>query len=405
MIKNWFKFYTSIVDGSAFSFNWVGLAVAAYGAYEGSKSAKEAAATSRAGYDAATTEQARQFDFTQEQMAPYQQAGLASLGQYQKEVMGYDPNSITFQDRGYLPTDLQGNVIGGEEGYRKATTSKYGSQADWQKGMPLAHAYDMHKWSGDKSIQDKYDTAISEWTAQDPSKIDDNLKETQAFNRKIAEQRLQEQAGAGTKTDYTSDIPQAFKFGAEEFNQYKDPGYEFRRSEGLRALDRVMAKKGQLGGGSRKRGLMDLSQNLASQEFGAARGRAFQDYGSQVAREGEVFKRSYGTEQDRLNRLATMSGQGQTAATNLAGLRSDYASNVGNLAVGSAGATAAGQLGQAGAITGGLQNISQMYGMQQGYGGSGSGTNVFNQGYGDNIDWSQGRTNNPNTNFAMYQNP
>jgi len=169
--------------------------------------------------------------------------------------------------------------------------------------------------------------------------------------------------------EQVGNIPSSFSYTAEDFATGKDPGYEFRRSEGLRALDRVMGRRGQLGSGARYRGLMDLGQNLASAEFGAARGRAFQDYSTQVSREQEQYQRGY---VDPMNRYAGLAGIGQSATTGLAGLRGNYASNVSNLYGQQGQAQAAGTLGQAGAWTGVIQSGMGLYGMSQ-FGGLGGG--------------------------------
>ena len=96
-----------------------------------------------------------------------------------------------------------------------------------------------------------------------------------------------------TEESQQGNIPAQFKFGAEEFEQYKDPGYEFRVGEGLRALDRRLAAGGKRGAGVRPRALMDLGQQMGSQEFGAARGRALEDYSAATAREQSTYQRGY----------------------------------------------------------------------------------------------------------------
>lgn len=50
-------------------------------------------------------------------------------------------------------------------------------------------------------------------------------------------------------------------------NFYKDPGYEFRLAEGQKAIDRVNAARGRLGGAGIK-DLMRFNQGLASDEYG-----------------------------------------------------------------------------------------------------------------------------------------
>jgi uncharacterized membrane protein YqiK len=56
----------------------------------------------------------------------------------------------------------------------------------------------------------------------------------------------------------------------------------------------------------------------------------------------------------QLNPLQSLAGVGQTAATNLGTMGAQNAANVGNLMTSGAAAQAAGQVGQANALTGGL---------------------------------------------------
>lgn len=108
-----------------------------------------------------------------------------------------------------------------------------------------------------------------------------------------------------------SDVQQGFQFGREEFDQYKDPGYDFRREEGLRALERRNAKGGQRNSGYNTRSLMELGQNLGSQEFGRARERAFGDYQSQVNREQQTYGRGVNDYGRRVGRESELYGRGR----------------------------------------------------------------------------------------------
>jgi hypothetical protein len=128
-------------------------------------------------------------------------------------------------------------------------------------------------------------------------------------------------------TDYT-------KFGMDQFTA--DPGYAFRLSEGQKALDRSAAARGGLISGGALKAAQRYGQDMGSQEYMNA------------------FNR-YQTERSAaLNPLQSLAGVGQTAATNLGTMGAANAANVGNLITGGAAAQAAGRIGQANAITGGL---------------------------------------------------
>ncbi len=136
-------------------------------------------------------------------------------------------------------------------------------------------------------------------------------------------------------------VPGAFKFGAGDYQA--DPGYAFRLSEGQKALDRQAAARGGLISGGALKAAQRYGQEMGSQEFQNAYNRAFTGYGTEVARENQLY-----------NRQAALAGIGQTATGQVAQAGQNYANTAGNLMTGGAAAQAAGQVGQANAITGGL---------------------------------------------------
>ena len=160
-------------------------------------------------------------------------------------------------------------------------------------------------------------------------------------------------------------VPGAFKFGAGDYQA--DPGYAFRLSEGQKALDRQAAARGGLISGGALRAAQRYGQEMGSQEFQNAYNRAFTGYGTEVARENQLY-----------NRQAALAGIGQTATGQVAQAGQNYANTAGNLITGGAAAQAAGQVGQANAITGGLGtylNYSQGNALTNALRGGGYGSN------------------------------
>jgi hypothetical protein len=144
-------------------------------------------------------------------------------------------------------------------------------------------------------------------------------------------------------------VPGAFKFGAGDYQA--DPGYAFRLAEGRKALTSKARARGGLVSGQTLKGMQDYAQESASQEFQNAYNRAFTGYGTDVARENQLY-----------NRQAAMAGVGQTATNLVNQAGQNYATSAGNLMTGGAAAEAAGRVGSANAITGGLgtyMNYSQ----------------------------------------------
>ena len=114
-------------------------------------------------------------------------------------------------------------------------------------------------------------------------------------------------------------IPEATNyqnFGMEQFKQ--DPGYAFRMSEGMKALENSAAARGGLLSGATMKGIQRYGQDMASQEYM----NAFNRY--QVER------------QARLNPLQSLAGVGQTTANALAAGGQAFAGNVNQLTLANA---------------------------------------------------------------------
>lgn len=138
---------------------------------------------------------------------------------------------------------------------------------------------------------------------------------------------------------------------------YRDPSYEFRLQEGLRALRAGQAATGLLQTGQGLKDITNYAQGAASQEYGNA------------------YQRFMEQQNQAYNRLAALAGVGQTAtgASTAAGTAAgqQIGQNImggvgaaGNLLTSGAAARAGGYVGGAnalaGSLTGGLQNWMMM---------------------------------------------
>ena len=74
-------------------------------------------------------------------------------------------------------------------------------------------------------------------------------------------------------------------------------------------------------------------------------------------------RRAYGQETDYLNRLAGMSGMGQSTATGMGQQGMQFGSNVSNSLANMGAIQGAGRIGQAGAYQNALGDMSSLYGM------------------------------------------
>lgn len=138
-----------------------------------------------------------------------------------------------------------------------------------------------------------------------------------------------------------------------------DPGYGFRLAEGMKALERSAAARGNLLSGGALKRTTRYAQDMASNEFGNAYNRFTQNQTNQY------------------NRLAGVAGTGQTAAQQIGQQGMQMGQNVGNTLQGIGNARASGYVGGANALTGGigqaynLYNQGQMVNALRGYGGGG----------------------------------
>lgn len=203
-------------------------------------------------------------------------------------------------------------------------------------------------------------------------------------------------------------------FGASDFQA--DPGYAFRLSEGMKALDRTAASRGGLLSGATLKGAQRYGSDLASQEYGNAYNRfqanratqsqeyqnAFNRYQAERAAQeqgyGNAFNRFQAERTNTLAPLQSLAGVGQSAtqqaqqasqnyATGATGALANYGNAQASNIIGSGNARASGYVGGANALTGGIgqglnfyqnqnlvnqlryNNLSNQYGAGNVYGG------------------------------------
>lgn len=187
--------------------------------------------------------------------------------------------------------------------------------------------------------------------AQTSAAASDRASEVQRemFERQVELQEPWRQAGVNALTklqaaaDYTP-------FGMQQFQQ--DPGYGFRMSEGLKALERSAAARGGLMSGATGKALQRYGQDLGSQEYMNA------------------FNRYQTERQARLGPLQSLAGVGQTAANTLGSAAGQYGSNIGNIMMGQGQTAANAALARGSAYAGGLNQLGYLAGRYYGQPGS-----------------------------------
>lgn len=139
-----------------------------------------------------------------------------------------------------------------------------------------------------------------------------------------------------------------------------DPAYQFRLQQGEQAAQRALAARGGLLGGAALKSLTSYGQGMASDEFA-----------------------------NQYNRLASLAGVGQTAATNTAQMAGQFGQQAGGIMQDIGNIRSAGMLGAGGAINNALNqymnyNLAQQMMNQpmQGYGyGMGGAGGMYSDPY------------------------
>ena len=137
------------------------------------------------------------------------------------------------------------------------------------------------------------------------------------------------------------------EFTPAQFTANQDPGYAFRMSEGMKALDRSAAARGGLLSGSTLKGAQRFGQDLGSQEYQNA------------------FNRYQTSRTNTLNPFASLSGLAQSSANTLTGAAGQLGGQIGSNIIGAGNAMAAGQVGSANAISQGVGQGLNFYQGQQ----------------------------------------
>ena len=134
-------------------------------------------------------------------------------------------------------------------------------------------------------------------------------------------------------------------FGQQDFQQ--DPGYAFRLSEGLKALDRQAAARGGLISGAALKASQRYGQDMASQEYQNA------------------FNRFQVNRANKLTPLQSLTGGSQTAANTISNAAGQYGQNAGEATQNAAAARASGYVGRQNALTSAIGQGFNMYQQNQ----------------------------------------
>jgi hypothetical protein len=162
-------------------------------------------------------------------------------------------------------------------------------------------------------------------------------QQERALERQIGLQEPFRQTGVSALPEYeTASAYTPFSMNA--FNA--DPGYQFRMSESMKALERSAAARGILQSGGTLKDITRFGQDAASQEYENA------------------FRRYLAERQQKLQPLEYRIGLGQNAASNQGANIGSTAENVGGLTTSLGDIRSAGIMGQSNAYNNMLSGIS-----------------------------------------------
>jgi hypothetical protein len=163
-----------------------------------------------------------------------------------------------------------------------------------------------------------------------------------------------------------------FSFNPTEQQLEQTPGYQFTLQQGLKGVDNAASAKGLNLSGAQMKGIGQYTTGLADQTYQQQYQNALQN-----------FMTNYGVNSDLYNRYAGLVGLGQNAAAGIGNAGLQTASQAGNFLTSGANASAAGTIGAANAINGGIGSISQgagLYGLLGGgFGGAPAANNIYGQ--------------------------
>lgn len=323
----------------------VAVAVGIGGALISSSASKSAAKSSAAASDRAAQVQWDMYDQSRKDALPWLNVGQSALFEI-ADLYGLQRPNVTI--------DGETGQVEQSQGTQQATTQQSTTQQQTQptgfSQGDLAARYLQAKQEFDNrpvaSETDQFPT-FSQYAAAaqaagtaDVPLSGDFYTWNQAYKNQLVNGASGQQSTGQNTNQQTTDQPTAQERQQNALSRfYQSPDYQFRQSEGQKAIERSAAARGGLYSGATGKALTQYAGNLASGEYG-----------------------------NYINRLASLAGVGQSQSQNLAALGQNTAAGVGNAYQNAGNARASGYLGQANTWGNALNNFS-MYNAMGGFGG------------------------------------
>lgn len=296
----------------------------------GSSAAKKAAKVQGDAANEAAAVSERTFNKQLELNEPFRQGGLTAQNRI-LELLGLGPRPAP-----YGQPNVNAFAPGAAPTYAPTTTSAY---APTTSGAPMA-AYGDGNMAGDIGMIEPGTFANAREMGIPISDVfggytpATRYAENATVNAPEAANTMAAPSGAAPESDFGK---YARDFSMSDFEA--DPGYAFRQSEGMKALERSAAARGGLLSGSALKGIQRFGQDLASTEYTNA------------------FNRYQINRNNQLNPLFSMMGAGQNSTNLLTNAAGNAGANEAAAVTNAGAARASGYVGSANALGGALSSI------------------------------------------------
>lgn len=302
---------------------WVAVAIGGATLVNGLMSSNAASNAASGATNAANQSNATnqaQYNQTRADATPWRNAGGASMNQlgYLMGLPGYGPQGGSLGSSMGGPRTVMGGLGTGPEG--RVPKQQSGIEGATANGGPLQLSNDQQSaWASsgyDPSMLQSFQDAWSQGQGGSLGSAMGQDQGSPAYNAAMG--------GYGSLST---------PFSATNFQT--DPGYQFRLSEGAKALERSAASKGMTMSGAQQQALSRYNQGFASNEY------------------GNVYNRYNNDQTNLFNRLSGIAGSGQqsnqymgTLGANMANLNGQNSMGAATVS-GNAGMYGAGQWGNA----------------------------------------------------------
>ena len=277
------------------------------GGMNAGNAAENAAETQANAANASTGEQRRQYDINRADNLPFMQTGTAANNKL-AQLLG-------------LSTAKQAE---GRDAIYNRLKGAYTNTTQTQLQNPYQ--------SSSRDEGDGYG-----WFSQ-PQYLSNTAVDTTGLNSAV-DAEYQKQLDAYNQANNASANDPSYGSLMKDFSMadfQADPGYQWRLDQGQKALERSAAARGGLLSGAAVKAAADYGQNQASAEYGNA------------------YNRYNNDQSQKYNRLAGISGTGQTAVNQVSSAGQNMANQVSQNITGAGNARASGYVGSANAMSNGI---------------------------------------------------